>query len=162
MMWQWFKNFFKTYIHSSASTRLAVSLPKKIMKLIACLFPILLCSCAEPNIVHWPATAETVRATTPISTQVVVTAKPSHMEKYTQVSNDKLDCFPTVLPPVIEVETVMPEMVYFCTKFDVNNALRCLNWEKAYKALICRGELCKTWTQKETASGPVTFSIKQE
>lgn len=154
------------------------------MKLLTILSLVLLSGCAEPTIIHWPSAAnispKVAQAITPAPKLVIAapiikpaaslasslpTTAPKPIVAYMNVVSspvDKADCLPTEAPPVIEMQTVMPTMVYFCTKFDVSDQLKCLNWEKSYKALICRGETCKVWTQQETASGTKVFSIKDE
>lgn len=102
---------------------------------------LLSCGCGDAYIPH-----HTPEALSKVTTVVPNTVLPVFDEK------EKPDCIPTVeYKTVTKVQTqlVTPDMVYFCTTYDVKDQLKCLKWEKSYKAMICLGKDCKTWTQGE-------------
>jgi hypothetical protein len=104
------------------------------------IFCLMLCGC-EATIIHKPDTFSRMVTVTPVANNTVL---PVFEDK------GKPDCLPTVeYKTVNKTQLVTPDMVYFCTTYDVKDQLKCIKWEKSYKALICLGKDCKTWTQGE-------------
>ena len=107
------------------------------MKPLYILYASLLCGCETGHIPY--RTPDTVSKTMTIGPNTVL---PVFDEK------EKPDCVPTVEYKLVPQRQLMtPDMVYFCTTYDVKDQLKCLKCEKSYKAMICMGTDCKTWTQ---------------
>lgn len=113
------------------------------MKHLYIVCALFLCGCEDTHVPsHTPDSFSRTMSVTPISSNTVL---PVFDDK-------KPDCLPTVEYKLVpQTQLVTPDMVYFCTTYDVKDQLKCLKWEKAYKAMICIGKDCKTWTQGEAS-----------
>jgi hypothetical protein len=109
------------------------------MKPLFVLFAMLLCGC-ESAVIPPPVTAPVIVSK---DTRYLEICQSSLGYMQDKIAQEKRQEKHIVQTP----QLVMPDMVYFCTVFDVKDQLKCLKWEKSYKAMICIGKDCKTWTQ---------------